>query len=188
MEWEEQVWERADDPDRFARVWKRAAGPNSPVEALATVQPAEAAPAAPREEYPLGEGSARYGAFLRERVLAELRAWKRCLRLAGTGRGSALMKGLAGEKLGLARRLSAAYFLITGIRWFPREAADPGRWSTREQGLRELFRACQQGESAYRRAAADTADPALSVLFLELAREESGHQRRILTVLEVLEP
>jgi hypothetical protein len=121
---------------------------------------------------------------LRRAILRELQSWKSYAALAGSGKGSAALKACGADELRHARRLSAAYFLISGIRYLPTETAVGLRWPSREQGLRELFQAGQQAELDYRASSARTPDSALSALYLELAREEAVHLSRIRLVLE----
>ena len=185
MELEQELGrqERPDDPERFARIWQRVApevDEGTPAERV--VSRPERGPAGP--VFPLGEGSAGEGELLRRFIVRELQSWKTCAALAGGGKGSAALKACGAGDLHHARRLSAAYFLITGIRYLPAEITAGLRWPSREQGLRELFRGGQQAELDYRSAAERTGDPALSALYLELAREEAVHLSRIRLVLE----
>ena len=52
--------------------------------------------------------------------------------------------------------------------------------------LREHFMEEQRGAAAYQTAAAETADPCLHELFLELAGEEDSHAWLLRSVLEQL--
>lgn len=179
--------ERPDDADRFARIWKRVApegAETAPVRLV--VHPPEEAPAAAEPGFPLGEGSAGEGELLRRFIVRELQSWKTYAALAGSGKGSTPLKSCGADELHHARRLSAAYFLISGIRYLPSESTAGLHWPSREQGLRELFQAGQQSERDYRMAAERTADPALSALYLELAREEAVHTARVRLALEEL--
>lgn len=179
--------ERPDDADRFARIWKRVVpeeDETAPVRLV--VHPPEEAPAAVGPTFPLGEGSAGEGDLLRRFIVRELQSGKTYAALAGSGKGSTPLKACGADELHHARRLSAAYFLISGIRYLPAETTAGLRWPSREQGLRELFQAGQQAELDYRAAAERTADPALSTLYLELAREEAVHLSRVRLALEEL--
>lgn len=185
MELEQELGrqERPDDAERFARIWQRVA-PEADEETPTglVVHPPEKTPMGPM--FPLGEASAGEGALLRRFIVRELQSWKTYAVVAGGGKGSAALKSCGAGELHHARRLSAAYFLISGIRYLPAETTAGLRWPSREQGLRELFQAGQQAELNYRTAAEQTGDPALSALYLELAREEAVHLSRIRLVLE----
>ena len=56
--------------------------------------------------------------------------------------------------------------------------------TSRETELRALFREGQLGQQAYQQAALQTRDPALAVLYTDLAREEGICCNRLVTVLE----
>lgn len=165
------------DGEVFSRVWDRVqAAKGTPAETEA-LMPAEAV-------LPLGEGSAGEGDFLRRQILWEIGRWQRCLWAAGNRRGSALLKECGGEALRHAKRLSAAYFLITGSRYLPLNTPAPPVRTSRESELRTLFREGQLGQRTYQQAALQTRDPALAVLYTDLAREEGICCNRLITVLE----
>lgn len=176
---------RPDDAGCFSRVWKRVTPEEIPGSAVQVVvhEPLEPAPVL-EPRFPLGEDSEGEGESLRRYIAQELQSWRGFMVLAGSGKGSTPLKSCGGEELHHARRLSTAYFLISGIRYLPAERTAAPRWSSREQGLRELFQASQRAELEYRRAAEETMDPALRSLYLELAREEAVHLSRIRLVLE----
>lgn len=81
------------------------------------------------------------------------------------------------------RRLSAAYFLITGKRYIPKRSVVclP---STLALALRQQFVWEQQWERQNRQAAQATADPCLEELYLELAQEGALHASCIRSLLE----
>ena len=81
------------------------------------------------------------------------------------------------------RRLSAAYFLITGQRYMPKCAA-PSLPASLALGLRQQFVWEQQWEQKNRQAAQATADPCLKELYLELAQEGAFHAGAIRSLLE----
>jgi len=81
------------------------------------------------------------------------------------------------------RRLSAAYFLITGRRYVPKcEAVKLP--SSLSLALRQQFMWEQQWEQANKQAAQSTADPCLKELYLELAQEGAFHAGTIRSLLE----
>ncbi len=81
------------------------------------------------------------------------------------------------------RRLSAAYFLITGRRYAPRCAA-PTLPASLPLALRQQFLWEQQWEQQNKQAAQATADPCLRELYLELAQEGAYHAGTIRSLLE----
>ncbi len=81
------------------------------------------------------------------------------------------------------RRLSAAYFLITGKRYSPQ--CDTAKLpSSLPLALRQQFMWEQQWEQANKQAAQATADPCLKELYLELAQEGAFHAGTIRSLLE----
>ena len=83
------------------------------------------------------------------------------------------------------RRLSAAYFLITGKRYMPQCAA-PCLPASLPLALRQQFVWEQQWEQKNRQAAQATADPCLKELYLELAQEGAFHAGTIRSLLELM--
>ncbi len=81
------------------------------------------------------------------------------------------------------RRLSAAYFLITGTRYSPKCAA-PALPAALPLALRQQFLWEQQWEHINNQAAQSTADPCLKELYLELAQEGAFHAGTIRSLLE----
>ncbi|MCI9311326.1 MAG: hypothetical protein HFF51_09495 [Lawsonibacter sp.] len=81
------------------------------------------------------------------------------------------------------RRLSAAYFLITGRRYTPRCAA-PTLPASLPLALRQQFLWEQQWEQQNKQSAQATADPCLRELYLELAQEGAYHAGTIRSLLE----
>ncbi|MCI8552482.1 MAG: hypothetical protein HFF56_05735 [Lawsonibacter sp.] len=81
------------------------------------------------------------------------------------------------------RRLSAAYFLITGKRYVPKcpEVRLPAALPL---ALRQQFVWEQQWEQQNKQAAQNTADPCLKELYLELAQEGAFHAGTIRSLLE----
>lgn len=81
------------------------------------------------------------------------------------------------------RRLSAAYFLITGKRYCPKCAA-PCLPASLALALRQQFGWEKQWEQKNCQAAQDTRDPCLKELYLELAQEGALHAGCIRSLLE----
>ena len=162
---------RPFDPEVFARVWSRV----MPDQALSPIQPALPALRSPAQTAPapscLGEGSARYVRQLARR---------------GGGRASRLLASLAADQQRQLRRLSAAYFLITGRRYAPKGqgAAPSGPLSS---ALRTLFQQAQQcAAQAAVLARTVSDDPCLSRLLEDIQDEAQSHAAQIRVLLEEL--
>ena len=83
-----------------------------------------------------------------------------------------------------ARKLSAAYFLLTGLRYWPTEVlgapAIPSYWGA----LRARHQAEQRQETAFRLAADDWEDQEMLALYGELADACQQRCRRLRALLE----
>lgn len=134
----------------------------------------------------LGSGSAAHGSQLQEDIMAELEGWQLYRHLARrvTGGAGRALSALASEKHRAARRLAAAYFLISGVRYWPTDRLAVPRPSAWLGTLRRRFAAEQHTESRYRAAALDTADPCLADLYAELADGCAAHAGVLRTLLE----
>lgn len=125
-------------------------------------------------------------ACLRRQVMEALEGWQFYRYLARRGRGcdARTLNTLAGELHCAARKLSAAYFLLTGLRYWPSELlsapAIPSYWGA----LRQRFQTEQRQENAFRMAADDWDDPDLQELYNELVE---GCQRRCRQLRALLE-
>ena len=126
----------AEERDTFARVWERVApegGAESPIEVV------------PVEEYlpPLLPLPARQGAsggeeagrLLQALIRGELEAARqyRAMAAGAVERRRRTLSLLASEERGHARRLSAAYLLLSGARYWP-EVRRPGRYVRTQRG------------------------------------------------------
>ena len=134
----------------------------------------------------LGAASAIYGAQLQAFIEGELADWKLYQALArrAGGSGSRTLSTIAADERRHAKRLSTAYFLISGVRYWPMERAAAAPLPTLAGTLRQRFGEEQRGAAAYLAAAEETADPCLRDLYLELAGEEDAHAWLILGILE----
>ena len=133
----------------------------------------------------LGEGSLDMAPLLQEMIrheLADLRAYQSLAKRAG-GAQARVFQAMAQEEKTHAKRLSAAYFLISGVRYWPEggKADLPGSYLG---ALRQRFGEEQAGMAAYLAGAEATTDPCLRQLFLDLAREEWDHACKIRTLVE----
>lgn len=150
------------------------------------------APAQPAEErqtglVPVPAEQPGDGAALQEFIADELADWRtyRALaRMIPGGNGRALM-GVAADERRHAGRLSAVYFLLSGVRFWPPAAPElpAGGWMA---ALRGRYWAERKGAEAYRAAAGRTGDSALRELYLDLAGDEEAHAGVIRGILEGL--
>lgn len=125
-------------------------------------------------------------ARLRRHVMEALQGWQFYRHLARRARGTdaRTLNSMAAEQHKEARKLSAAYFLLTGLRYWPSELlgapAIPSYWGA----LRTRHQAEQRQENAYRLAADDWDDPDLLALYAALIE---GCQRRCRQLRALLE-
>lgn len=134
----------------------------------------------------LGSGSAGHGEQLREDILTALEGWQLYRHLARrvTGSAARTLSALASEKHKQARKLAAAYFLISGVRYWPTDRLDTPRTNSWLGTLRRRFAAEQQLDSRWRAAALDTEDPCLAELYIELAEDCAAHAGVLRALLE----
>lgn len=107
----------------------------------------------------------------------------RALARRSNGPTAKAMSLLAQDHRSAFRRLSAAYFLITGKRYVPQCAA-PVLPASLPLALRQQFVWEQQWELKNSQAAQATADPCLRALYQELAQEGAYHAGAIRSILE----
>lgn len=197
-----------EDRAVFERVWRRVMPEDRPDCPFVLEEPAEekgeggtqlpvpvqAAPVARMgttyQEEPdvpcLGAASAIYGAQLQAFIEGELADWKLYQALArrAGGSGSRTLSTIAADERRHAKRLSTAYFLISGVRYWPMDRAAAATLPTLAGTLRQRFGEEQRGAASYLAAAEETADPCLRDLYLELAGEEDAHAWLIRGILE----
>lgn len=133
----------------------------------------------------LGEGSLDCAPLLQEFIrheLADMREYQMLAKRTG-GPQAKIFQALANDERRHAKRLSAAYFLISGVRFWPEGGKAP-QANTYLGALRRRFGEEQSGMAAYLAGAEATADPCLRQLFLDLAREEWDHACKIRTLVE----
>ena len=125
-------------------------------------------------------------ARLRQQVLDALEGWQMYRHLARRTRNTAArtLNTLAADQHKQARRLATAYFLLTGLRYWPSETlttpAIPSFWGT----LRQRHQAEQQAELSFRMAADETSDPTLLELYQQLAEGCRNRCRQLRSLLE----
>lgn len=183
------------DREVFERVWRRVMPedrPDCPFTLYSEEETAQA-PIQPAEERKTGlvpvpaEQSGGDGAVLQAFIADELSDWRTYQILARRipgGNGRALM-GVAADERRHAGRLSAAYFLLSGVKFWP-----PAEPELPKEGwmaiLRRRYWAERKGAEAYRTAAGRTGDSTLRELYLELAGDEEAHAGVIRGILERL--
>ena len=200
------------DQETFELVWRRVmpeSRPDCPIvlpaEPAASPAVREAPPALPAvaasappdrpvagEEHNvpcLGAASAIYGGQLQQfvdRALADWRSYQALSRRA-QGNSGRILSAIAADQRRHAKRLSTAYFLISGVRYWPAERpAGPASRTPFAAALRERFMAEQRSAAAYQAAAAETADPCLRQLYEELSGEADAHAWLLRGILEEL--
>lgn len=116
--------------------------------------------------------------------LRDARFYQALSRRAG-GNAARLFAAMASDEWRHAKRLSAAYFLISGVRYWP-EPHEKVNLGSYLNALRQRFIAEQNGAAAYRAAAEECRDACLRELFLEHALDEGNHANQIRLVVEQL--
>ena len=125
-------------------------------------------------------------ARLRRQVMEALEGWQFYRYLARKARAgdARVLNGMAGELHRIARKLSAAYFLLTGLRYWPSELlsapAIPSYWGA----LRARHQAEQRQEAAYQMSADDWDDPDMRELYNELIESGQRRSRQLRGLLE----
>ena len=179
------------DREVFERVWRRVM-PEDRADCPFTLPEERALPAvpaaAPEPAADLGTGSpARSGEALRQYIDGELASWQQCRALARrlSGPAGRALAAVAGDELRHARRLSALYFLLSGVRYWPRQGAD--RPSTAvPAALRERYWAAHRTAETYQAAARQVDGGRQAALFTQLAKEEERHLAALQSALEQL--
>ncbi len=194
-----RVWERvmpeerADCPITVERGEGCAAAPMMPVPATrcgavhTTVGVGRAGDDFPaKEDVPcLGSGGEADREKLQEMIGWELLAWRRYQTLARRGgQGGRGLAGLAEGCYRRAKRLSAALFLISGVRFWPAGQISAPTPRSYFAALREHFLAEQNRGQSYRAAAEECRDCCLRALYLDLAEGCADHAGCIRALLE----
>lgn len=145
-------------------------------------QPVSDLPAVGMDAAPRSESTAR----LRQQTLEALEAWQFYRHLARRTRGNAArtLTNLAADQHQLARKLAAAYFLHSGVRYWPSEQlptpAIPSFWGA----LRQRHQWERQAEMSYRMSADEADDATLTELYEGLMESCRGHCRQLRMLLE----
>lgn len=125
-------------------------------------------------------------ARLRHLVMELLEGWQFYRHLAKRARGNdaRTLNSMAGELHRHARKVSAAYFLLTGLRYWPIELLSAPAISSYWGALRTRHQTEQRQETALRTAADDWEDPDLLELHQELMEGCRQRCRQLRTLLE----
>ena len=133
----------------------------------------------------LGSGGEADREKLQEMIGWELTAWRHYQALTRRGgQGGRALAALAEGCRRRAKRLSAALFLLSGVRFWPAEQTAVPTPRAYFSALREHFLAEQNRGQSYRAAAEESRDCCLRMLYLELAQECMEHAGRIRMLLE----
>lgn len=201
------------DQETFERVWRKVMPeprPDCPFtlygdEEPEVLTPPAVAPAVPapvaapspvpscqeaaslEEPFCLGESSAAYGADLQAFIADEVADWKlyQALSRKVSGTPARTLRAMADDEYRHAKRLAAAYFLISGVRYWPDQVPNAPA-DTFLGALRARFSTEQAGGRSYRAAADRTSDQCLRELYLELAGDEDAHVWLIRGLVEQL--
>lgn len=149
---------------------------------MVPMQTTEEMPSATGSDFPsendvpyFGSASAIHGSQMQEFILRALQGWRYYQLLSH--RSSSAMKKLysvmAAEKRQQAKRLSTAYFLITGINFFPIERITTPPFNSYLGMLRNRFTAEQRETADYLASAEEIDDPWLHDLYIDLAHEST---------------
>lgn len=123
---------------------------------------------------------------MRRQVMEALEGWQFYRHLARRARGNdaRTLNALAGDAHKAARKLSAAYFLLTGVRYWPSELlgtpAIPSYWGA----LRNCHQTEQRKEMDYRISADDWNDQDQTELYQSLMEGTQARLRQLRTLLE----
>lgn len=125
-------------------------------------------------------------ARLRRHVMESLEGWQFYRHLARRARGTEarVLNSLAGELHRQARKLSASYFLLTGLRYWPSGTLATPAIQSYWGALRQRHQAEQRQETAFRMAADDWNDPDMQELYAQLIEDCQRRCRQLRTLLE----
>lgn len=125
-------------------------------------------------------------ARLRQHVMDSLDGWQFYRHVARRARGgdARVLNSLAGELHRQARKLSAAYFLLTGLRYWPSGTLAVPVIQSYWGALRQRHQAEQRQETAFRIAADDWDSPDMEELYAQLIEDCQRRCRQLRTLLE----
>ena len=174
---------RSQSQEVFERVWARVMGSATPQTAAQpqpepVSQPApEAQPvmaAAPQRPHPAPPRPQPQPktCCLRQQVLSSLEQWQLARLLSRrAGKQSRQMSNVAAQLHQQAKQLSAAYFLQSGVRYWPVAQLTAPRITTYVVGLRHLYQRNQALTQEFQTCRAKAGSPDLMQLYGQLAQE-----------------
>lgn len=142
----------------------------------------------PRSAVPwLGSGGPSFEELLQELIRKEISDWNYYRTLARKTGGTAAktLSSMAAEEWQCAKRLCAAYFLASGIHYWP-DRTGKLNFTSYMGALRERFLEEQQDAETYSAAAMECQDECLCQIFEEIASMDRNHAHRIRQLVEQL--
>ena len=174
---------RSQSQEVFERVWARVMGSATPQTAAQpqpepVSQPAPeaqpvmaAAPQRPHPAHPRPQPQPKT-CCLRQQVLDSLEQWQLARLLSRrAGKQSRQMSNVAAQLHQQAKQLSAAYFLQSGVRYWPVAQLTAPRITTYVVGLRHLYQRNQALTQEFQTCRAKAGSPDLMQLYGQLAQE-----------------
>jgi rubrerythrin len=136
-----------------------------------------------------GSDSQRYESQLKEYINDEFRDnmyYMILSRRAPTNNARRIFRTIAADEMKHARRWAAAYFLITGKRYFPtRATVEPVTVpSNYNMALRDRYMAESRDAVKYRQFAASTSDRCLKRMATDTSDDERQHAQDILALIQ----
>ena len=182
------------DPEVFQRVWKRVMPDQkySPIEVASSASLSSSLPSPVQEAKPqsscLGDSSQPYAQMIEElmdETLALIRTLQRLSRRSGF-RTVQVLSSLIASLQQEQRRLSVAYFLITGTRHrpMPSQLSIP---TGLDKGLRALYQYFHQRSMLAYQHAEKLSDPCLQQLLQTLGDHGESSAARLRHLLEMME-
>ncbi|MCD7947563.1 MAG: hypothetical protein LUG13_04595 [Oscillospiraceae bacterium] len=134
----------------------------------------------------LGNQAVPYGSHLQAFIMEELRNCHlyRSMACRMQGRRANTLRTLGTDAQQHAARLSAAYFILSGVRYWPTQDSSCCTSERYMVFLRTQFLSEQQRAAAYRETASATQDACLRELLNDLADECDSHTRILRSLLE----
>ncbi len=170
-----------EDYRRYDRIWQRVSPSLSPYPAVRAAQDA------PPPEKPccMGDGEREaelLRCFLRDE-LADAQTYRCLAALAPSAEGRRLLRSFAADETEHAKRLQAAYFLITGETYGVTVVLPPQPKLPWRDRLRQRYHEETCGAAHYAHAGKETADVCLARLFQSLSADEYRHAELLQTHL-----
>ena len=135
----------------------------------------------------LGSCGPSFEGLLQELIRKEISDWNYYRTLARKAGGTAAktLSAMAAEEWQCAKRLCAAYFLASGIHYWP-DKTGKLNFTSYMGALRERFLEEQQDAETYSAASMECQDECLCQIFEEIAALDRSHAHRIRLLVEQL--